>query len=158
MKFAEFLVANQDWVAPLIEWGGLLLILLITLSPFLIIRHRVFKPTRWWHIVGAYASSFALLALTIWLFVLTDQWVIENYLTTFELSGALDDAFMYLFLLLLFLYPISIFYSGKMLVGKSSKKQFIVTFVIFILFIGVLYMVAYNLFVYAVGQAFMSIN
>jgi len=155
---AEFLVANQGWVAPLIEWGGLILLLFITLSPFLIIRHRIFKPTRWWHIVGAYASSFALLALTIWLFVLTDQWVIENYLTTFELSGALDDAFMYLFLLLLFLYPISIFYSGKMLVGKSSKKQFIVTFVIFILFIGVLYMVAYNLFVYAVGQAFMSIN
>jgi len=72
MSFAEFLVANQNWVAPIIEWGGMFLFLAIVLSPFLIIRHKLFRPTHRWHIVGAYFSSF-------FIFDKTDQWLLQNY-------------------------------------------------------------------------------
>lgn len=54
---AEFLVANENWVAPIIEWGGTLLFLAVVLSPFLVIRHRIFRPTRWWHLARVGAVS-----------------------------------------------------------------------------------------------------
>jgi hypothetical protein len=158
MDLASFLRDNQAAMAPIIEWGGAIFLTALVLSPFLIIRHRLFKPTRWWHIVGAYVGSFVLVAFTIWVFELADQWIIKNYLTTFELSAAVDDAFMYNFLLLLFLYPLSVFYSAKLLLGSLGGKNIITTSVVALLFTTILWVIAYNLFIYALGQAFTNLN
>jgi len=153
MKFAEFLVANQDWVAPLIEWGGLLLLLLITLSPFLIIRHRIFKPTRWWHIFSAYFFSLAIFMVVEYFLDKTYRLVVDGYLNSVDLYNAYGDVIFRYYLWLFFLLPISVFYSAKILYKKLSGRTLIISFgVAFILF-TILTALAINFVAHGLGQA-----
>jgi len=153
MGLAEFLEVNQDWVAPVIEWGGLLFLLFITFSPFLIIRHRVFRPTRWWHIVGAYVFS-------IFTFLIFQLLFFGEYLKYFEgilRSGGVyktyETAFIKFTNLHVFIYPILVFYSAKLLYKNLSKKVLLVSTIfamgLFVISAAiVIYFVAYGL-----GQA-----
>ena len=143
MKLAEFLVENQSWVAPVIEWGGAILLTLVVISPFFIIRHRIFRPTRWWHIVGAYVGS-VLVYLVIWYLInVIDQWAIQNYFVTFELSGAYSGAILKEFLWLMIAYPLLVFYSSRLLFGSfNGKKHFIFTIIFSIVFAMLLWALA----------------
>jgi len=125
---AEFLVANENFFEPIIEWGGMLLFLAIVLSPFLIIRHRIFRPTRWWHIVGAYASSFATFLALWYLIDKTNQWIAHNVFISLDLSSAYTDALVYGNLWTAAFYPFLVFYSARLLYGSFTKKVFWITF------------------------------
>ena len=156
MGLAEFLRDNQAIVAPIIEWGGALLLLAIVLSPFLIIRHSFFKPTRWWHIVGAYAGSFFVFVASFYLIGKIDQWLIQTYLNTVELYGAYEDATFKHILWLLLTYPLLTFYSTKLLYGSFTMKRFGLTVVIAVVFTVVLVAIFGYTMLYFLGQALMN--
>lgn len=123
----EFLRTHQDIVAPIIEWGGMILLLIIILSPFLVIRHRIFRPTRWWHIVGAYFGSFAILAGLAIAIEIFDKWIIYNYLNSIELAAAYGDATFKAVLLLLIGYPLLTFYGSVLLYGAYTRRRLFLT-------------------------------
>ncbi len=153
MSFAEFLIANQNWVAPIIEWGGMLLFLAIILSPFLIIRNKLFRPTRWWHIVGAYIGSFLIFLVTEYFLGIVDQWVLHNLFTTWDLWGAYNDGGVKGILWLVIIYPTLAFYSAKLLYGSFTEKRFwLTTASAVLLFITIVLMGGYVM-IALVGQA-----
>jgi hypothetical protein len=158
MDLASFLRDNQEIMAPIIEWGGAILLTVIVLSPFLIIRHRMFRPTRWWYVVGAYFLSFTILTITVYLRELVNESLIRNYLNSFELSGGYRSAFLKHHLWLLFLYPTSVFFSVKLMYGFFTKKRFFVTLAIATVFVVLLWAIAYNIFVYNLGQVLMNLS
>jgi len=125
MKFAEFLVANQDWVAPVVEWGGAILLTLVVISPFFIIRHRIFRPTRWWHIVGAYVGSILIFTLLteISILLFLNATVSDFFRGIFPsiVPGAIAH---HHYVLLMILYPLLVFYSTYLLYGAIRRFQF----------------------------------
>jgi|GEM_PF-3501042 len=153
---AEFLAEHQTIAAPIIEWGGLFLLLFVILSPFLIIRHRYFKPTRWWHVVGAYFSSFLILFLIEWLLGKIDQWLIQNYLNTVDLYRAYDSATFRRFLWLIALYPLLIFYGQYLLFGRLNLKKIVLGFIFALFMLFVLLIAGFHLMIYGLGQASMN--
>jgi len=152
MALTEFLRANQDWVAPIIEWGGLLLLLFITFSPFLIIRHRMFKPTRWRHIVGAYASSF-LIFVAIYQFYNVSGEIFESFLSIGDLYYSYDMAFIRNIFLPMFIYPLLVFYSAKLLHETLSKKVLLASMIFSIILFTILFAIAIYFVAYGLGQA-----
>lgn len=153
MELAEFLRANESWVAPLIEWGGLFFLLFITLSPFLIIRHRIFKPTRWWHIISAYLLSLFIFLLLENFIDKTYRQVVDNYLNTIGLYSAYGDLMFRYYLWLFFITPASVFYSAKILHGKLSRREAIFSSgIAFVLFV-ILVTLAIKFVAHGLGQA-----
>ena len=151
---AEFLVAHERIMAPVIEWGGLLLYLAIILSPFLIIRFRAFRPTRWWHVAGAYVSSVAIL---IGLWYLIDKWdqpIVQKLLVSLDLNGAYTNALVYGNLWLVAFYPFLVFYSSNLLYGSFTKKRFVVTLGMSVLLLAVVVIVGGYIMAALVGKAF----
>jgi len=125
----EFLRANQEIVAPIIEWVGLLVLLAIILSPFLIIRYPKFRPTRWWHVVAAYVSSIILLIIIVsFLFSLIGNHLL-SLLGTFEFKEALSTAIVNSWFWLVVIYPLLLFYSTRILYGRFTRKTFLMTLI-----------------------------
>lgn len=108
-------------LATLIEWGGLVLVLALVLSPFFIIRLQRFKPTRWRHIVGAYVSSLAIYFAIEFLISKIDRWLLENFINTSWIQTPFEEILFKITIFLLFFYPISTFYSTKMLFQRFTK-------------------------------------
>jgi len=151
MNFAEFLVANQAVIAPIIEWGGALLFITVVLSPFLIIRHHFFKPTRWWTIVGAYVASLFIFITNYFLLEKVGQWILHGYLTTMELDGAFFNAILKHNLWLLLAWPLLIFYSTKLMYGSFTKKRFIIASLVTVVFTVVMLRIVLYVMMYGLG-------
>lgn len=152
MSFAEFLIANQNWVAPIIEWGGALVLFALVILPFVVIRHRFFKPTRWWTIVGAYISSFVIYIGSFWLIGLIDQWLIQNYLNSVELSEAYDNATLKQGLWLLLAWPFLIFYSTKLMYDSFTEKRFWASVLVTIIFVAIMLVIVVYVMMVGLGQ------
>jgi hypothetical protein len=151
-----FLAQHHTVFAPIIEWGGLIVLLFIILSPFLIIRHPYFKPTRIWHILGAYLGSFAIyLAYTVVLSEI-NPWLIRNIFTSWETRHAFDQADLYLLINLLWIYPLLTFYSAYLLMQRLSLKILAVTIGCAVIMGGVLVVGTFYVMAYFIGQAFMG--
>ena len=108
---AKAYLEPNNTIAFLVEWGGLVLFLALVLAPFLIIRHRLFRPTRIWHIVGAYAGSFGVFIVLMWVAGKIDEWLLNNFINTGWIQEASDWSILKNWLLLLFTWPLSIFYA-----------------------------------------------
>lgn len=123
----EFLRSNQDFIAPIIEWGGLLVLLAIILSPFLIIRLRRFRPTRWRHFLVAFLSSYTLFFAQFYLqtFAITEGNWFSVFLFRQDLLQPYTDSGSKLFILLTLAYPFLLIYSIKLLAKDFTSKQFI---------------------------------
>lgn len=126
-------------VAFLVEWGGFVLFLALVLAPFFIIRYRWFRPTRIWHIVGAYAASFGVFVLYEYITgVIHDDWLRNNFINYGWLSTALSDGELKTWLVLSITWPLSIFYSTKLLYLNLTKKRFFIALLIAVLFFLIL--------------------
>lgn len=150
-----FLREHQEIAAPIIEWGGLFLLLFIILSPFLAIRHQYFKPTRWWHVVGAYTASFLIYLFLVFNSTI-DQWLIHNMLNSIELSDAHFQANWKILLLFIVIYPLLVFYSARILYGSFNLKRFLVSVLISTALFVMLSVLFIGLMVYGLGQASMN--
>ena len=152
---SEFLRVHQDTAVPVIGWGGMLVLILVILSPFLIIRFRYFRPTHWWHIAGAYGISFV-----IYFFLLlntpVNHWFIYNIFNSPELYQAFDAAIFKTFILFVPIYPLLTFYSAKLLYGTFTIKRTALAILLATLLLAILVISLYNLMLYGLGQA--SIN
>lgn len=152
----SFLIAHQNIAVPVIEWGGLFLLLFIILSPFLIIRHHYFRPTRWWHIVGAYVGSIALFLIHFPLLDLLNPLLTRHVLTTWDLYGAYQQAGLRFFLNILWIYPALTFYSTLLLFQHFNLKNFFTTLGVAILMVVVIGILTIYATAYFIGQAFME--
>ena len=112
-------------LAFVIEWGGLLLLLAIVLSPFFIIRLPRFRPTKWRYIVGAYLGSFLILIVLFLIFNRINSLIVNNLFRTKQLIDAYDNAVLKAFLLPIFLLPLLCFYSIKLVKQKLQLKEFL---------------------------------
>jgi hypothetical protein len=138
----EFLKAHEAIAAPIIEWGGTIFLIALILSPFAVIAHRRFRPTRWWHVVGAYGVSFALLVGTELFLTHFDQWLIHTYFNSVDLYSAYSDATFNPHPFLLFTYPLLVFYSTRLLRGSFNTERFIrASLLAFGLFILLLFLI-----------------
>ena len=155
---SEFLRANQEIVSPTIQWVGLLVLLAIILSPFLIIRYPKFRPTRWWHIVGAYFGSLLIAcSLSSVILLLSQSDKISLY--QFFLSTLVTPV-VYSWFLLVLAYPLLLFYSSALLYGRFTRLQFIITVVFAAVFLAILFRAMEYLavfgFAYALHSFFMG--
>ena len=150
--FGEFLIANQKIAAPIIEWGGALLLFALVISPFIIIRHSFFKPTRWWTIVGTYVSSFVVYFGSFWLIGLIDQWLIFNYFNSVELYEAYDDATLKQSLWLILAWPLLILYSTKLMYGSFTEKRFWTSVLVMIIFAAIMLVIIVYAIMVGLGQ------
>lgn len=157
---AEFLAEHVRIAAPILEWGGLFLLLFVILSPFLLIRLPYFKPTRWWHVVGVYLLSFAVLAISISLLFSEkiDDLIKENLFRSSNLNAnykfyaVYDAVLLRSWLWLLVLYPLSVFYSTKNLYEKLGWKWFLISATASLLLGGVLVTFTIYAVLYTLGQ------
>ena len=150
-----YLVENAQ-LAFLIEWGGLILVLALVLSPFLVIRLQRFKPTRWRHIVGAYVGSFVLFLSTIKIVDCIGNWTIENFINAGWIQEAITNLLFKEILLSVVIYPLLIFYGTKLVKTQFTKLNFFTSlFLSVVLFIGLAIILAYAT-LYFMGQAFME--
>jgi hypothetical protein len=132
---------HSAFLPPLIEWGGMLFLLATTLSPFLIIRHRMFRPTRWWHIVGAYLVSFVIFVIFSELsLVLSDYDRLTELRYIYHMTNIIRDISSHYYISLIVAYPILIFYSTKLLYGPLSRVNFWISIVIASLFFLILFL------------------
>lgn len=135
-----------------IEWGGLVLVLALVLSPFAIILLRRFRPTRWKHIILAYVSSFAMFALLIFIDSKFDRWLLNNFINTAWIQQPFEDIALKELLLMLLIYPLSTFYSTKLLYNKFTKKRFFIALVITLLFFVTLVTILFYVMAIVLGQ------
>ena len=152
----EFLREHQTIAAPIIEWGGLFLLLLIILSPLLVIRHPYFRPTRWWHVIGAYLGSFALLFLLEFSPLISRPLIIATLFNSVELAQAYDNATFMTLQWLLFLYPLSIFYCTYLLYEKLDLKKIFASLLLSTIIFCALIAGGFYLIAYGLGQASMN--
>jgi hypothetical protein len=153
----EFLVANQTVMVPVIQWGLLFVLLAIVLSPFMLIRLRMFRPTRWWHIVGAYVGSFLNFFLLQLFLNHIDQWLTRNLFTTWEMSGAYTNAHILHWVLLVPIYPLLLFYSTKMLYGSFTWKRFLIALAVALIFAVLLGCIFFYTMLALLGQGLMQL-
>jgi len=149
---AEFLAEHVRIAAPIIEWGGLFFLLFVILSPFLLIRLPYFKPTRWWHVVGAYLVSFLLVIGAEFFLSKSFQWVVKNLLSTVDLISAYDQAIVKEWPLLLLSYPLLTFYCCHLLYESWSWRRFLISLLLAFLILGVLSFLAIYTVFYFLGQ------
>lgn len=143
-------------LAFVIEWGVLLLSILLVLSPFIYLGIRKWKkhlPISWKQVFISYLSSFAI--YFIWELVILDKldsWIYNSYVN----SGWLQDAFFKPSFRMIFmvatLWPILIFYCTKLVKEKFTLKNFIVSLVISILFFCGLVVLLFFLMTIAMGS------
>lgn len=135
-----------------IEWGGLVLVLALVLSPFAIILLRRFRPTRWKHIILAYVSSFVMFALVFFVISKIDKWLLSNFINTAWIQQPLRNILFRETLVLLLVYPLSTFYSVKLLYNKFTKKRFFISLAIAFLFFVTLVTILTYFVVWGLGH------
>jgi len=147
----QFLGENSI-LAFVIEWGGLILLLALVLAPFYIIRRPRFKPTKWRHIIGAYVGSFGLFLLIFWLLGEVDKWIFNNIYGGEWAQESLLDASFKEVLLLMLIWPLSFFYSIKLLFKELHLRHFFLALMLAISLFVVLVKVWFFLIAYGLGQ------
>jgi len=147
-------LTNSGFLVPLIQWGGLVLILALVLCPFFIIRLPRFKPAKWRHIIGAYLISFVTYFATYYLWITLDEWAANNRVYNYYLVQS--PFFFGLFWAtnaLLIGYPLLIFYSSKLLYGSINRKRFYISLGIAIPMFILLVSTIIFVMAYGMGQA-----
>lgn len=141
----------NETIAFLVEWGGFVVFLALVLAPFLIIRYRWFRPTRIWHIVGAYAASFGVLIPLILIINKIDRLIYYNFINTHWIQEPLGNI-LFRGNILLLIWPLLIFYSTKLLFGNLTKKRFFIALTIAILFLALLLYIMMYIIAAGLGQ------
>ena len=116
-------LVEQPTLAFLIEWGGLVLVLALVFSPFFLLRLKRFKPTRWRHVLGAYAFSVFVFLLIEALGSFLDGWLNENTINSGWLTTPLVNITMKEWVFLYIFWPLTTIYSAHILYSELNLKR-----------------------------------
>lgn len=134
-------------LAVIIEWGILILSILLVFSPFIYLGVRKWKKhllITWKQVFSSYFLSF--LIYYVWEFVILDKldrWIYNSYIN----SGWLQDAFLNPSFKMIFIvvigWPFLVFYCTKLVREKFVLKSFLISLFIavvtFIVLISILF-------------------
>ncbi|MDP2704909.1 MAG: hypothetical protein U1D31_02065 [Patescibacteria group bacterium] len=138
--------------AEIIQWIVFAITLFFILLPFIVITLKRFRPTRWYHILGAYVSSF----LFYYVCILLLGEVISRYLGRFEgftyVTNAIDDGYTYAGESLLLVWPFSVFYVSGLHGRYTVLRGFISLALAVAMFFGIIWLFMNILVPWAFGQ------
>lgn len=120
----EAIVQQHEWVTAFLMWGGLLVFLGLTLFPFFLLRWERLKPTRWFHVLGAYALSLLILAMGMGvIYFLNRTSFLEFVLAGFMMGIIITPVF----------WPFAIFFCVVQIYGDVTGGVFWVSWILFLL-------------------------
>ncbi len=134
-------------LAPLIEWGGTILLAGLVLSPFSILFVVRARPLGWRHGIGAYLSSFVVLAILIFLILRYDQWLIWEFFNNHWLNNAYDNAIVQALLIVL-----AGWIATPFMIVKAVYKNFTIIRFMYALALSIIILVALIFLMIYVGS------
>ncbi|KKQ83222.1 MAG: hypothetical protein UT07_C0008G0029 [Parcubacteria group bacterium GW2011_GWB1_38_8] len=134
-------------LAFVIEWGVLIISILLVFSPFIYLGIKKWKknlPVSWKQVVGAYVSSFAIYFIWEWvILVKIDMWLYNGFTNTGWLRNVLSGPSFKMIFITMFGWPLLAFYCTKLIRDKFTFLNLSLTGVfglIFLILLFILYM------------------
>ncbi|MFZ2484390.1 MAG: hypothetical protein WAX80_02650 [Minisyncoccia bacterium] len=136
-------------LAFVIEWGVLIISILLVFSPFIYLGIRKWKRhllINWKQVIGAYLSSFAIYFVWEWVILdKLDQFISNNYINAGWLQNAFFDPGFRMIFVVVITWPLLVFYCSKLVTRERfTLLNFITSFIISILlFCGLVVLLFY---------------
>lgn len=144
-------------LAFVVEWGILIISILLVFSPFIYLGFRKWKrnlSVGWLHVIGAYILSFAIyLIWDWWILGKVDKWIYNNFTNTHWLQQAIFKPSFRMIFIATIGWLIMVFFSSVLIKNKPYNLiHFISALAISIAMFFVLLKVWMFLTVVALGQ------
>lgn len=142
-------------LAFIIEWGVLIISLLLVFSPFIYLGIRKWKrhlPVSWKQVFASYFFSFLIYFVWEWIILnKIDRYIYNNFINTWWLQSAIGDPGFKMIFIIILGWPTLVFYCIKLVKGKFTKKNFVIS--LFIAILGILMLFFITLYWAVVGLA-----
>ena len=120
-------------LAFVIEWGVLIISILLVFSPFIYLGIRKWKwylSVSWKQIIASYFLSFAIYYIWEWVFLdKLDRFIYNNYVNTGWLQDAFYNPSFKMIFIVMVVWPLLIFYSTKLIKEKFTRKNLIMSLI-----------------------------
>ncbi len=149
----------NSFLALVIEWGILLISILLVFSPFIYLGIRKWRKhlsVNLWHVIGAYLISFAIYPIwDWWILGKVDRLIYNNHFSYGWLREAFSDAGFRMIFVVGISWPLFVFYSSILIKKRPySIWHFVTSLAMFISMIYILWKVA--MFLIAVGLGYIG--
>lgn len=126
-----YLLPNPN-LAFVIEWGVLIISILLVFSPFIYLGIRKWKKhllVSWAHVAGAYLLSFVIYPIwDWWILGKVDRYIYDNYVNSGWLQDAISDPGFRMIFIVVIAWPLLVFYSSKLITkGRFTLLNFIIS-------------------------------
>ena len=143
-------------LAFVIEWGVLILSILLVFSPFIYLGIRKWKKhllISWKQIFISYLSSFAIYYVWDWVILnKLDRWIYNSYINSGWLQDAFFDPSFKMMFIVVIGWPLLIFYVVMALKqGKFTLKNFVLSLIVAIIFFASMVIIWLYLMVIGLG-------
>ena len=143
-------------LAFVIEWGILIISILLVFSPFIYLGIRKWKQhllVNWKHVIGAYLLSFALYSLHFWVLSKVDSFLYDNHPNSSWLQHAIANVLFHELFMIIPLWSLLIFYCSKLIIkSRFSLLHFIISLALSILLFFSLIVVTLYLMAVTLGS------
>ena len=145
-------------LAFVIEWGVLILSIILVFSPFIYLGIRKWKkhlPISWKQILASYFSSFLIYYVWDWIILnKLDRYLYNNYINSGWIQNAFLNPSLKMILILTITWPLLVFYCTKLVKEKFTLKNFIVSLVISV----ILFCIIIVFLIFLIGAALTSVG
>jgi hypothetical protein len=121
-------------LAFVIEWGVLILSILLVFSPFIYLGIRKWKkhlPITWKQIFISYFSSFLIYYVWDWVVLdKLDRWIYNSYINSGWLQNAFFNPSFRMIFINIITWPLLVFYCTKLVKERFTRKNFIISLLV----------------------------
>lgn len=141
-------------LAVFLEWGILVVTILLVFSPFIYLGFRKWKKHLpvdiKWVLFSYFCSFWIYIAWDLVLLSKIDRFIYNNYINTGWLQDAITDPGFKMIFINVLGWPLLVFYCTKLMKNRFTRRNFILSFLTSLLFFCVLA----GILIFAIGAAF----